>query len=760
MAGFFIGLLLAASLVAVIVNHDGFAFASNPSTPSNPASPTVGARDPLTWPVSRDSIWNLPIGSNANYVWANIAHATAMANFVDTDVIVMKPNAPLTNVYANYDDWGAGARCAAQGPVVFSAPIPSDFVYAGNHQGNPDGDTPNAAAAILAADGHTIIQTQPFARCAGLPPVSNYMYPNEDIYGTGVTGAHGGAGLSSVGGTVRLGELVPGGMIRHTLKLNIDSVNFYASAPSGPSYRWPATKSDGGHFTSWYGGSVPQVKMGSLLALHPNFNVANLETEPGRIVAEAMKDYGAYIVDTAGWSVYGFIVERSPDGGVRDEFQARWGYSLNAAIGANGWARDLDKIFTNLNAVDNWDFGTWQTVSASNGALGAGLGAPRVPWAPDFGQTPPPPPPPSTVGTTLTLTTGKNPSTVNETISVTGRLADATGAPMAGRSVTLEWTADQVTWTRESQIGQFPPTDASGGFSGKMAFRGSTVHTEYVRARFVGDSTFSASSSPVVAQSVVVPPPSPLQVSATLSGTAGANGWYISTVTVGLSTSGSAGATTIMYSIDNGPLTIYRQPLVFQQGRHALMFQASNVSGYFGPAQYGTFVVDWTAPTVAPTYDHIVIRPDAPLTWIASDSLSGIARYAVSVDGGSFQSVGSEPRLAGPWTTGSHTAVVKAYDEAGNSAVTTFPFQVDENAAAMPPGQPAPAPAAPSITLSIVTLLGLTSLVLAGAATLMYRRVRGQATSVKKARKPVRRTQKPRREVPFDNSDDYLDCPV
>jgi len=138
----------------------------------------------------------------------------------------------------------------------------------------------------------------------------------------------------------------------------------------------------------------------------------------------------------------------------------------------------------------------------------------------------------------------------------------------------------------------------------------------------------------------------------------------------------------------------------------------------------------------------------------------------VSVDGGSFESIGSEPRLAGPWTTGSHTADVRAYDEAGNSATTTFPFEVDESAAAVPPVPPAPAPSIPSVTLSMVTLLGVMSLVLAGAGVLMYRRVRHQpksaksSKSAKKGRKPVRKTAKPRRKKSFEHSDDYLDCPV
>src|SRR6267143_4814104 len=36
-------------------------------------------RDPLLWPFAKNSIWNLPIGASANYVWANIRHATQMA---------------------------------------------------------------------------------------------------------------------------------------------------------------------------------------------------------------------------------------------------------------------------------------------------------------------------------------------------------------------------------------------------------------------------------------------------------------------------------------------------------------------------------------------------------------------------------------------------------------------------------------------------------------------------------------------------------
>src|SRR5438552_2452135 len=254
--------------------------------------------------------------------------------------------------------------------------------------------------------------------------------------------------------------------------------------------------------------------MVSLLAPKADFPIDTLETEPGKILAAAFRNYGGYIVDTSGWSIYNFVTERSPAGSVQDEFNKVWGYSLNAGVGANGWARDLDKIFTNLYVVDSWDKATWLTVSASNGTVGVGLGTPRVPWAPEFGQVPPPPPPPpppptppppGLTGTTVMLRTSKSPSEINETVTVSGRLMDASGSPVAGGVVSLEWSADQTTWYPETQIGQFPAADASGTFTGRMTFRGSGDHSEFIRARFVGDATFATSLSLVLTQAIVTP---------------------------------------------------------------------------------------------------------------------------------------------------------------------------------------------------------------------------------------------------------------
>jgi hypothetical protein len=588
-----------------------------------------------------------------------------MAYFTDADILVLKPSVPPMTVFANYDDWGAGSRCDVNGPALFTLPIPADFVIPGSHQGSPDGDTPNAATAILAPDGHTLIQTQPFARCAGRGPTSHYMFGNEDLYGTGETGSHGGSGLSALGGTVRLGELIPGGAIRHSLKLNIDSANFY---PGFSGFRWPAWKSDAGGAGYW--GAIPQARMGSLLAVKSDFAISSLESEPGRIVARAFQDYGAYIVDTSGWSIYNFVTERSPDGSVQDEFARAWGFPLNTGVGANGWARDLDKIFTNLWVVDNWDYATWQTVSLSNGALGVGLGAPRVPWAPNFGSPIPDTTPPysttsfsgaaGTNGWYMSAgdVTVKSVDLISGVASIMARLdggawqsyarpihvsgdgshtidyyaTDAAGNTEMTRSATVRIDSTQPTssaaidGTLLSNGSYRPPVtitvtaaDAGSGvqsilyridggalWSYTVPFRvgGSGPHTlEYYATDRAGNKEGSHLLSIPLESSGAVGGPHPLPVSVlATSGTAGKNGWYVSDVYLTFSGWSPVGSlTSVAYRLDRDPWSLYSGPVRIADGRHTLDYQAIDADGYQEPLHSMGLNVDATPPSIVPT---------------------------------------------------------------------------------------------------------------------------------------------------------------
>jgi hypothetical protein len=120
---------------------------------------------------------------------------------------------------------------------------------------------------------------------------------------------------------------------------------------------------------------VKECRLGALLALPPWIDLDSLafETMPAKILAEAFRDYGAYIVDDAGWDVYAIITEWSPEGRFKEEFRKNWGFSINPGSKNTAWARDMDRIFLNLHVVDN----------NMEDRIGGG-GEPRVPLAPDF----------------------------------------------------------------------------------------------------------------------------------------------------------------------------------------------------------------------------------------------------------------------------------------------------------------------------------------------------------------------------------------
>ena len=303
----------------------------------------------------------------------------------DPDIIVLTPNAPMTNVYENNDGWSGGSRCDAQGGVVTTVPIPTDFVV----PGASSSEMPNNAAAFLLPDGHTLVQGQPFTRCtAGGTATIMWVRDNDptsDLFGLGFYGAHGGSMLSSIGGTIRLGELVPGGVIHHALKLQLYGAENYYYDQATQGYRWPALTADG-YASSTYGGTNPALRMGSLLALPASTNLdgLNLQTEPARILAKALQDYGGYVVDDTYWDVYAIGTEFSPAGRVEDEFQTTWSYAMDRGSLSLPWSQDMSKIFQALAVVDNWDATRWAEVAASDGTEGAGGGAPRVPWASSF----------------------------------------------------------------------------------------------------------------------------------------------------------------------------------------------------------------------------------------------------------------------------------------------------------------------------------------------------------------------------------------
>jgi hypothetical protein len=356
-------LLLTITLSIGLANY----LQQNSLTTANSSPPNT--RNKWLWPFSQDSIWNLPIGSDAQYSPANLPKATYSS--VDNDLLfIIRADSPRRPLY-NPGSWTN--RCS--GTTTYeSIPIPDDLIVADAINTPTKYYTPNNAAALLQPDGRTIIQLEPMARCVKAGPVYGYHHPKPDIdiYGQGISGSHLGSGLSAIGGTIRKGELTGSDRIRHVLKIELwEKYLNYTPGSSTPGYRWPADRADSAA-PSIYKGKDPQLVMGSLLAIPPNVteDSLGLTTPVGKKLFHALQDYGGYQVDATGADTFALAVEQ----GVEDEFKAAYGYDFSASATSNNpFYQDFMKLFQALNIITN----------NSPNSVGGG-GKRRAPLAPPF----------------------------------------------------------------------------------------------------------------------------------------------------------------------------------------------------------------------------------------------------------------------------------------------------------------------------------------------------------------------------------------
>jgi hypothetical protein len=322
-------------------------------------------RDKFLQPFLSTSIWNMPIGSNARYVKANIGKSKQAA--ADEEYFFqLKDKYPYRRVYAP-GAWGEG-RCTGTKYMDIALPIPDDLII-------PDATkkphyTPNNASAFLMPDGRTLVQLSPLARCEKKGSVYGWRYDNVDIYGEGIGGAHFGSGLSSIGGSIRKGELTNNKPIRHALKVVIWAKKYLFYDEKIRGYRWPANRADN-YAAKRYGGKNHALVQGSLLAIPPEITnkSLNLQTPAGKKLFDALQDYGAYVVDDSNWDAHYFAVEK----GVPDEFRQKYGYEFKTKSGK--FYDDFMKLFEALYIVDN----------NSPNSIGGG-GFPRAALAPPIGN--------------------------------------------------------------------------------------------------------------------------------------------------------------------------------------------------------------------------------------------------------------------------------------------------------------------------------------------------------------------------------------
>jgi hypothetical protein len=352
-------------------NSLGTGAASNEIAATIASTPAV-TRNPATWPFSPDSIWNMPIGSGAVYKPTGLGPATEL--FGDVDIFVAlkatDPARPLINDEANW----SGPRCGSVQSTGISLNVPATLIV-------PDvggSNTPNNAAAFLLPDGHTLEQVNALARCLSTGPV--YGIPSElnggvveDLYGSGITGGHAGSNLSSIGGTIRLGELTASGPIRHALKIDVDGSYLDGAVAGG--FRWPANTADS-CAPGCYTGTTPDMRMGALLAVPPGATEQslNLTTVPGKKLFHALQDYGGYVVDDSADPSYNLAVES----GVKQEFKSFYGFDFDTAS-SSPWFNDFHAVFSSLQVVSNNGPATIGGGGAPRAALAPPVAGPTVP---------------------------------------------------------------------------------------------------------------------------------------------------------------------------------------------------------------------------------------------------------------------------------------------------------------------------------------------------------------------------------------------
>lgn len=216
---------------------------------------------------------------------------------------------------------------------------------------------------------------------------------------------------------------------------------------------------------------------------------------------------------------------------------------------------------------------------------------------------------------------------------------------------------------------------------------------------------------------------------ATPSGLAGTGGWYRSNVTVAFqATDDLAGVASIRYRLDGGPWSsrdvtpLSRPPFYLKvgEGVHVVEYFATDAAGNTAPVRVLNISADTTPPELsspAPISPLSVSR--VTVAWTGTDSLSGIAGYQISVDGGPYVDVGRVTQTNLTLADGAHSVVVRAVDAAGNPATAQTTLVIDTAPSAVP------GPYDWMVPIGLALVVGIAAVL---AAFLLLRRRRRRAS--------------------------------
>ena len=263
----------------------------------------VAARDPVHQPFASDSPWNTALGRDARYAPVPTLNLAA-------------------GVHIETREWAIPIYVAAPADPVRQLFFRSNGERAGEVRVDPatpafDGDH-NTYLALVDERLERVWELSGPQR----DPAGDYRGGDIGVSelagsGWGTAGpSHSGASL--LGGLIRRGELMRG--VPHALAVLVPA---HAINREGQPYEWPATHALS---SSHRYGTNGNLRLGSLLALPADADLAPL-SGPALLLAEALRDYGAYVVGTfnAGGKDVVILADRACNPEVTPELMAALG---------------------------------------------------------------------------------------------------------------------------------------------------------------------------------------------------------------------------------------------------------------------------------------------------------------------------------------------------------------------------------------------------------------------------------------------------
>lgn len=260
----------------------------------------VAARDPIHQPFASDSPWNTSLGRDARYAPVPTLNLAAGVHIETREwaipIYVAAPTDPVRQLYFRSNGQRAGE--------VRIDPAVPDF----------DGDH-NTYLALVDERLERVWEFSGPQRDPGGDFRGGDIGVSELAgSGWGTAGpSHSGASL--LGGLIRRGELRRG--VPHALAVLVPA---HAINRENRPFEWPATHAlSSGHRY----GTNGNLRLGSLLALPPDADLSAL-SGPALLLAEALRDYGAYVVGTfnAGGKDLVLLADRACDPEVTPDLMA------------------------------------------------------------------------------------------------------------------------------------------------------------------------------------------------------------------------------------------------------------------------------------------------------------------------------------------------------------------------------------------------------------------------------------------------------